>query len=225
MIVLTAGQGSALTHEGGSTYSSLYLYLFLSPSLSLYETETYIYLSLYIYIYMYVYIYIYIFMCIYIYICIMYYVTVNMKPVHPIRVLRFSSFWTQPLDNLTPIPIKKGFWATQPLGKILVREILLCEPGVPYFFGSGERLDARGGGPTSPRAVGVLLIITHNSIIYTDTNKQVIILFLTLTITDTNEQVLILIFILILGGPCPRRRRSTWSPRNKNLQYAITLAW
>ena len=38
--------------------------------------------------------------------------------VHPILITRFRSFRTQPLENLSAavkLPIKKGFWATQPL--------------------------------------------------------------------------------------------------------------
>ena len=48
--------------------------------------------------------------------------------LHPIRIW---SFRTQPLESLTPLRMQtNGFWATQPLAKILVREILLCGPGV-----------------------------------------------------------------------------------------------
>ena len=46
--------------------------------------------------------------------------------VHAIRILRFMSFRTQPLANLTPLPIKP----TQPLEQILVAEFLVCELGV-----------------------------------------------------------------------------------------------
>ena len=60
-----------------------------------------------------------------------------MERVHPVCILRFRSFRTQPLEiisadsdfvcyNLSKI----GAWATQPLDKILVAEILLCELGV-----------------------------------------------------------------------------------------------
>ena len=53
--------------------------------------------------------------------------------LHPVRNPRFVSFRTQPLENLSAavkLPIKKGFWATQPLEQILVAEFLLCELGV-----------------------------------------------------------------------------------------------
>ena len=53
--------------------------------------------------------------------------------VHPVRNPRFGSFRTQPLENLSAavkLPIKNGFWATQPLDKTLVAEILVCELGV-----------------------------------------------------------------------------------------------
>ena len=53
--------------------------------------------------------------------------------VHPVRNPRFASFRTQPFENLgaaVKLPIKKGFWATQPLEQILVAEFLLCELGV-----------------------------------------------------------------------------------------------
>ena len=53
--------------------------------------------------------------------------------LHPVRNPRFASFRTQPLENLSAavkLPIKKGFWATQPLEQILDSEFLLCELGV-----------------------------------------------------------------------------------------------
>ena len=44
--------------------------------------------------------------------------------VHPIRILRFRSFRTQPLANLTPLPIKKGFLGNPTLGTNLGSRIL-----------------------------------------------------------------------------------------------------
>ena len=61
--------------------------------------------------------------------------------VHPVRNPRFGSFRTQPLENLSAavkLPIKKGFWATQPLEQILDSEFLLCELGVGLKLGVPE---------------------------------------------------------------------------------------
>ena len=58
--------------------------------------------------------------------------------VHPIPIIRFRLFRTQPLENLSAavkLPQKKSFWATQPLAKILWGKILWWELGVvtsPY---------------------------------------------------------------------------------------------
>ena len=52
-------------------------------------------------------------------------------PMHPIRILRFWYFRTQPSERYYATTYKnKGLWATQPLDKILVAEILVCELGV-----------------------------------------------------------------------------------------------
>ena len=59
--------------------------------------------------------------------------TPDMSNLHQIPITRFRSFRTQPLENLSAavkLPIKKGFWATQPLEQILDSEFLLCELGV-----------------------------------------------------------------------------------------------
>ena len=111
----------------------------------------YIYICAYIYIYMYVYTHIHthtyiilynyiilyyivlrcvVLCCILSYPIVSYCVLYSLSSVHPIHILRFWSFRTQPLEHITPLPMKKGFWATQSLAKILVREILLCELGV-----------------------------------------------------------------------------------------------
>ena len=40
--------------------------------------------------------------------------------IHPVRILRFASSRTQPLESLSvavKLPIKKRFWATQPWNK------------------------------------------------------------------------------------------------------------
>ena len=53
--------------------------------------------------------------------------------LHPIPITRFRSFRTQPLESLSAavkLPIKQGFWATQPSATSLVREILWWELGV-----------------------------------------------------------------------------------------------
>ena len=55
------------------------------------------------------------------------------KDLHPIPITRFRSFRTQPLESLSAavkLPITKGFWATQPLDKILWGKISRWELGV-----------------------------------------------------------------------------------------------
>ena len=66
------------------------------------------------YIYIYIYVIIMIIMCIYVYTYIYIYIYIYMSasracsaPVHPVSVRRFPSCRTQPLENLTPLPMNK----------------------------------------------------------------------------------------------------------------------
>ena len=64
--------------------------------------------------------------------------------IHPVSVRRFPSFRTQPLENLTPLPMKNGFLSNPAPGENLLSGNLVMETGCSLDVKGAKSPDPEG---------------------------------------------------------------------------------